>query len=351
MANNERERKAPAKGTHSAPSRRREGAKKAAPARKAGAGHRGMLLAGWGFLAAVILLAAAVFVRLLPEREEAPAIVPTAAPGPAGSAFTVQTEQQLSSGDGRGGRSVSVKSVDCGFMPPAEITFGRLSTVDLSDIGKKVSDNVRAAGWGDTVWSVTENGALLIRAANMTALSGADFEKQSAFLKTDKPEQISRTFLDNSGLIGLLRDYGLTLSTQVENNDGEILFRGTGTLPGCECTARFTFLYTGAFDQAVIRAVYLADAVTVSDVIPLSKAASRAVTWMAGTGESVVVTDAELRHVSGLPFYALTCSDGTTAFALAVDEDALSAVPGARETYDSLMSDGIENNVSLSGGE
>ena len=152
-------------------------------------------------------------------------------------------------------------------------------------------------------------------------------------------------------MIGLLRDYGLTLSTQVENNDGEILFRGTGTLPGCECTARFTFLYTGAFDQAVIRAVYLADAVTVSDVIPLSKAASRAVTWMAGTGESVVVTDAELRHVSGLPFYALTCSDGTTAFALAVDEDALSAVPGARETYDSLMSDGIENNVSLSGGE
>ena len=331
MANNERERKAPVKGTHSAPSRRREGAKKAAPARKAGAGHRGMLLAGWGFLAAVILLAAAVFVRLLPEREEAPAIVPTAAPGPAGSAFTVQAEQPLPAGDGRGG--------------------GRLSTVDLSDIGKKVSDNVRAAGWGDTVWSVTENGALLIRAANMTVLSGADFEKQSAFLKTDKPEQISRTFLDNSGLIGLLRDYGLTLSTQVENNDGEILFRGTGTLPGCECTARFTFLYTGAFDQAVIRAVYLADAVTVSDVIPLSKAASRAVTWMAGTGESVVVTDAELRHVSGLPFYALTCSDGTTAFALAVDEDALSAVPGALETYDSLMSDGIENNVSLSGGE
>ena len=95
MANNERERKAPVKGTHSAPSRRREGAKKAAPARKAGAGHRGMLLAGWGFLGAVILLAAAVLIRLIPEREGAPAIVPTAAPGPAGSAFTVQAEQPL----------------------------------------------------------------------------------------------------------------------------------------------------------------------------------------------------------------------------------------------------------------
>jgi hypothetical protein len=299
----------------------------------------------------VIFLAAAVFFRLLPERADTPAVVPTAAPGPAGSAFTARGEQELSTDDGRGGRSVSVKAVDCGFMPPEEITFGRLSTVDLSDIGKKVSDNVRAAGWGETVWSVTENGALLLRAANMTALSGADFEKQSAFLKTEKPEQISRTFLDNSGLIGLLRDYGLTLSTQVENNDGEIVFRGTGSLPGCECTARFTFLYTGAFDQAMIRAIYLADAVTVTDVVPLSKAAKQAVTWMAGTGESVVVTDAELRHVRGLPFYVLTCSDGTTAFALAVDEDALSAVPGARETYDSLMSDGIENNVALSGGE
>ena len=351
MANNERERRAPVKGTHSAPSRRREGAKKPAPPRKTGDGHRGLRIAGWGFLGAVILLAAVVFFRLLPERADTPAVVPTAAPGPAGSAFTARGEQELSTDDGRGGRSVSVKAVDCGFMPPEEITFGRLSTVDLSDIGKKVSDNVRAAGWGETVWSVTENGALLLRAANMTALSGADFEKQSAFLKTDKPEQISRTFLDNSGLIGLLRDYGLTLSTQVENNDGEIIFRGTGTLPGCECTARFTFLYTGAFDQAMIRAVYLADAVTVTDVVPLSKAASRAVTWMAGTGESVVVTDAELRHVRGLPFYVLTCSDGTTAFALAVDEDALSAVPGAREIYDSLMADGIENNVALSGGE
>ena len=351
MAKNNRERKAPVKGSHSAPSRRREGAKKAAPSRKAGAGNRGIQIAGWGFLGAVILLAAVVFLRLLPEREEAPAIVPTAAPGPAGSAFTHLGDQELPVGDGRGGRSVSIKTVDCGYMPPAEITFGRLSTVDLSDIGKRVSDNVRASGWGETVWSVTENGALLIRAANMTPLSGADFEKQSDFLKTEKPEQISRTFLDNSGLIGLLRDYGLTLSTQVENNNGEIIFRGTGTLPGCECTARFTFLYTGAFDQAVIRAIYLADAVTVSDVVPLSKAAFRAVTWMAGAGESVVVTDAELRHVRGLPFYALTCSDGTTAFALAVDEDALSAVPGARETYEGLMSDGIENNVTLSGGE
>ena len=339
------------KGNHSAPSRKREGEKKPVPPRRGGRGKNPLLLAGWGFLGAVIVLAAVVLVRLLPGRGPVDEPLPTAAPGPAGSAFTAQGNQSLSTKEGQGGRSVAISGIDCDYTPPAEITFGRLSTVDLSAIGKKVGDNVRATGWGDTTFSVTENGALLLRAASVPVLGGAEFERQSAFLKTDKPEQFARTFLENSGLIALLRDYSLSLSTQVENTDGEIVFRGTGTLPGCECSARFTFLYTGAFNQAVIRAVYLADAVTTQDVVPLARAVSRAVTWTAGAGENVRVTAVELRHVSGLPFYVLTCSDGTAAYALAVSEDALAAVPGAAETYARLMSDGIENNVTLSGGE
>lgn len=339
------------KGNHSSPSRKREGKKKAPPSGRTGGKRRGLQLAGWGFLAAVIVLAAVVLVRMIPNRQTTEDVPATAVPGPAGSAFSTQTQQTVSVGEAKGGRSVSIRGFDCDYTPPSEITFGRLSTVDLSAIGKKVSENALATGWGETVWSVTENGSLLLRAANMAVLNGADFDRQSAFLKTDKPEQIARTFLDNCGLIPLLRDYSLTLSTQVENNDGEIIFRGSGTLPGCECSARFTFLYTGAFDQAVIRAVYLADAVTTADVTPPEKAASRAVTWMAGSEENVRVSSVELRHVSGLPFYVFTCSDGTAAFALAVGEDALSAVPGAAETYERLMSDGIENNVSLSGGE
>ena len=339
------------KGNHSTPSRKREGKKKAPPSAHVRAGRGALQLAGWGFLAAVIVLAAVVLVRLIPDRKAPDDVPATAAPGPAGSAFNTQTQQSISVGETKGGRSVSIRGFDCDYTPPSEITFGRLSTVDLSAIGKKVSENALAAGWGETVWSVTENGSLLLRASNMAVLNGSDFERQSAFLKTDKPEQIARTFLDNCGLIPLLKDYSLTLSTQVENNDGEIVFRGSGTLPGCECSARFTFLYTGAFDQAVIRAVYLADAVTIADVTPPEKAASRAVTWMAGSEDSVRVTAVELRHVSGLPFYVYSCSDGTAAFALAVGEDALSAVPGAADTYERLMSDGIENNVSLSGGE
>lgn len=338
------------KSNHSRPSRKQEGDKKTPPRRKRGK-NSSLLITGWVFLGVMILLAAAALVRLLPAREAPEEPIATAAPGPAGSAFSPQGNPGGSARDGQSGRSVSIRGFDCEFTPPSEITFGRLSTVDLSAIGKKVGDNVRAAGWGETTFSVTDSGALLLRAVNMPVLGGADFERQSEFLKTDKPVQISRTFLENSGLIPLLRDYGLTLSTAVENNNGEILFRGTGTLPGCECSARFTFLYTGAFDQAVIRAVYLADAVTVKDITPVKKAAGRAVTWMAGSGEGVRVTAVELRHVSGLPFYVFTCSDGTTAFALAVDESALSAVPGASETYSRLMSDGIENNVTLSGGE
>ena len=71
----------------------------------------------------------------------------------------------------------------------------------------------------------------------------------------------------------------------------------------------------------------------------------------AGGEDNVRVTAVELRHVLGLPFYALELSDGTTAFALAVSEETLSAVPGAADTYARLMAEGIENNVTLSGGE
>lgn len=338
------------KGNHATPSRKREGKNKT-PARRRKGGKKALLLAGWGFLGLMVVLAVVVLIRLLPDRETTDPALATAAPGPAGSAFSAPVPAAQSPREGASGRAVTIRGIDCDYTPPAEITFGRLSTVDLSAIGKKVSDNVRAAGWGETTWSVTDNGSLLIRAADMTVLGGADFERQSAFLQSDRPEQISRTFLDNSGLIGLLRDYSLTLSTQVENNNGEIVFRGSGALPGCECSARFTFLYTGAFDQAVIRAVYLADAVTTADVTPLSRAVNRAVTWMAGGEDNVRVTAVELRHVLGLPFYALELSDGTTAFALAVSEEALAAVPGAADTYARLMAEGIENNVTLSGGE
>lgn len=339
-------------GNHSSPSRRREGENRQSAPRGGRSGGKLTLALGWVFLAAVIVLAAVTLMRLLPSRDEGDDTSQTGvAPGPAGSAFTSQGVQSLTTQEGQGGRSVKIQGVDCVYTPPEEITFGRLTTVDLSGIGQSLCDNVRAAGWGDTVWSLTENGSLLLRAAQMRALTGAEFESQAAFLQTRQPENLARTFLDNSGLIALLRGYGLYLSTDVENTNGEIVFTGTGSAPQSACSARFTFMYNGLFDQAVIRAVYLADAVTTREVTPLNDALEHAVTWSAGSGGDVRVTAVELRQVKGIPFYVFTCSDGTAAYALAVDEDILAQVPGAAQIYAGLMADGIENNVNPSGGE
>jgi hypothetical protein len=85
---------------------------------------------------------------------------------------------------------------------------------------------------------------------------------------------------------------------------------------------RFTFLFTGAFNQAVVRAVYLADAVPVRDLVPLAKAVTRAVTWDGGGEAVTAVTGVELRSIRGVPFYVLSCADGTVAYALAVTEDS-----------------------------
>ena len=336
-------------GNHAASPRRGEGRSK--PRGRAPKNTKGMLLAGWLFLGLMLVLSVGLLVHLLTQKPQAvPQPMPTADPGPAGSAFSGPV-QALTTDEGRGGRAVAIKGIDCDFMPPKEVVVGRLETVDLTETAREVSRNVQAAGWGETVWSLTDNGSLLLRAKDLTPLSAADYDRQTAFLASSQPENMARTFLENSRLIPLLKNYGITLSTAAENTDGEISFHGTGDTPGAECTARFTFLFTGAFNQAVIRAVHLADAVTTDRLVSVKQAASSAVTWSAGGEASTRVTGVELRHIRGIPFYVLTCADGTVAYALAVEEEVLDAVPGAGDVYKHLLSGGIQDNIAIPGAE
>ena len=128
-----------------------------------------------------------------------------------------------------------------------------------------------------------------------------------------------------------------------------ITFRGRGQDERTECTVQFSFLYTGAFNQAVLRGTYLAGAVTTDKVLSLKKAAENAVTWGSADNGAVDVVSAELRSIRGLPFYAMTCSDGTVAYALAVPETELDAVPGGREIYEKMMEDGIQEYMEIPG--
>ena len=185
---------------------------------------------------------------------------------------------------------------------------------------------------------------------NAPALTPDNYDKQEAFLASSQPENAARTFLEHSGLIGLLRNYGLELGTAAENDNGVITFRGTGSTAQSECSVRFSFLYTGDFNQAVLRAVYLDGAADVP-ALAIKKAASNAVTWDSADDGTVSVTAVELRSVRGLPFYAFTCSDGSVAYALACDESALDSVSGAQEIYEETMRDGLREYVEISGAE
>ena len=338
-------------GEKSAPSRREGQRKRPAPRNT-----NRLLRLGWVFLGLMLALSVGVLLALLlhPEGEAAPqAADPAPAavdPGPAGSAFT-GSPAALPAEEGQSGRKVNITGFDFEYEPPREVVLGRLDTLDLSALAQQLCDNVRAAGWGECVWSITENGSLLIRAKDPAPLSAADYDRQTAFLESSQPENMARTFLENSRLITLLKDYGLYMSTAAENNSGEISFHGVGDVPGTECTAKFAFLFTGAFNQAVIRATCLADAVTTDKVVKLGSAARRAVTWTPGGENETRAASAELRHIRGLPFYVFECTDGTAAYALAVEEDALSAVPGAREIYDELLSEGIQDNLTVPGAE
>ena len=232
------------KGNHSASPRPR--GEKKTPGKAASGG--GLLKIGWAFLGLMLLLAGAAVLRLARSGDPNAAPLPTVDPGPAGSAFTGHSTATLTTGEGQGGRAVKIKGVDVNYTPPEELTFGRLTTVDLSALGQSVADNVRAMGWGEIVWSETDNGALLLRAAAPKVLTGDDFERQSAYLASDKPEAAARTFLDHSRLVSLLQPYGLHLDLAAENNGGEITFRGTGDAPQSSCSVQLTFLYTARTD-------------------------------------------------------------------------------------------------------
>ena len=332
----------------------RGGKKKRPSRRRRSAGIA--LVAGWIVLIVLNTLAAAAVLALLPRgsRTGSSVIENTPLPGSdgPGSAFrTDETAPPLTILDGTGGRKVEIGQFRCDYTPPESVTVGVLRSVDLASVGETVRANVSAAGWGDVACSVTGTGELLIRAASQTVLAGADYPRQEAFLASAQPENLARTFLENSGLIPLLREHGLQLSTAVENDGGMITFRGTGDAPGAECAVSFSFLYTGAFNQAVLRATYLDSSVTTDRVLSLKKAGESAVTWSSAENGDVTVVKAELRQIRGLPFYVFTGEDGTVSYALAVERTVLGEVSGAETVFSELMRSGIQEYVEISGAD
>ena len=315
-----------------------------------------LLLAGWIFLGVVLVLAVAAIAMLLRGRsapgEAAP--LPTAPPlpvsdGPGGAFATEETAAPITFAEGTHGRLVEIRRIACDFTEPETITFGVQQGVDTRAMADTLTANAAAAGWGKLSWKCSDDGYLLLRAEEHQVLNGDDFERQEAFLASAQPENLARTFMDNVGLVPLLRDYGITLSNYAENNGGMITFRGRGQDERTECTVQFSFLYTGAFNQMVLRGTYLSGAVTTDKVLSLKKAAENAVTWGSAENGAVDVVDAELRSIRGLPFYALTCSDGTVAYALAVPEPELDAVPGARSILEGIMANGIQEYMEVPG--
>lgn len=298
--------------------------------------------------ALALSLALALLIRGCGGKSAAPAATP--APVGIGSAYSVTTTAApIRTAEGSLGRKVEVAGFQTDFTPPRSVTLGVLKSVDLTALGESVRSNAAATGWGEIVYSLGGNGELLLRNSTQIVLGGTDFERQEAFLTTDLPENLARTFLENSGLIPLLKGCGLTLDLAAERNKGLITFRGRGDAPGAECELSFSFLYTGAFNQAILRATALEGSLTTDRVLTLKKAADNAVTWSSEDRGKITVVEAELRQIHGLPFYVFTGSEGTVAYALAVEESVLASVPGAEELYHEMMQSGIQEYTEVSG--
>ena len=303
-------------------------------------------LAGWIFLGTAIVVAVIAIVLLLkqPEPDELPDWEPTYP-----SNETVAAPQTGGLAGDKGGSSVIINGIQCAFTPPTELTFGVVESLDLSAITDTVCANAARTGWGTLTSSRSGDGSLLFYPKNATVLPGDKYEEQAQFMDSSRPEDLARTFLTDSGIYYQLLNHGIDLSLDIERQDGAMVFRGKGTGAGSESWVRLSFLYDGSLNQMKVYAVHLADAVTTQSVVSLEKAASQAVSWNSAGLSATQVTAAEIRSVNGIPFYALTCADGTTAYALAVEESVLDGSPRAKAVYEELMLTGIQEYVRLEG--
>lgn len=304
--------------------------------------------AGWIFLLVAILAAVAAILYLVLVKDKGIDILHPAA-GTAGGQTQTDAGQADDVPDGNGGKTISISGVLCDFAEPDSVTFGVRRTVDFSGLADALIENARAAGWGTLVSSLSEDGALLVYPETNRVLPGDKYDAQTAFLQSAQPEALARTFVSDAGLYGLLQGYGITLSTDVSNNNGVIGFSGTSDQPQSECRAQLNFLYDGSLNQLKLYAVYLADAVTTEDVTPLKEAVKDAVSWTYAGTEATQVTAAELRSVSGIPLYVLTCADGSVAYALAVKYSTLAQYPEALAVYETMMKGGIQEYVRTEG--
>jgi len=313
--------------------------------------NKRILLIGWIFLGVVVLLViAAALYFLLPRKNAVPET--SAAPAAASAGYAAEQQpahQYTASADGGG--SMSIKKILCDSEEPETLTYGLLSVPDLTSVGETAAANAKAAGWGTVKPTLSQDGTLILSGESAPFLNAGAYEQQKEFLASSQPEAMARTFLEQSGLIRLLRDLGLTVSTDAVNEDGEISFLGSGEVSGSECSITFSFLYTGDFNQARIRCSILTDPAVTDEVIDLRRAASQAVTWSSAGDEDVNVDAVEIRSIRGLPFYVFHCDNGENAYALAISRDALAAVTGAEELYEEIMAQGIQEKLVLSGAE
>ena len=308
---------------------------------------RVLRVSGWVFLGVVLLLAVVAILFLLkPERAAATEEDDSLSFSP-GQLYR-PAANDTSSGEtvDNTGNSVHIRSLKADFTPPEELSFGIRQSIDFSSLAPTVCERVRAAGWGKVSYRTSDDGSLVFYAEEVPVLGGNEQEQQSAFLATDQPEALARTFLQDSGLVALLSESGLSLDLTGENKNGSFCFYGDDPE---DCSLRFSFFYTGAFNQLRVRAFGMTDSVTTDAVVPLSAALARAFSWSASASEETDALSVEIRSIRGIPFYVFTCEDGSAAYALAVDESVLSEKEEVYSVYQEILHSGIQEYIELPG--
>lgn len=246
--------------------------------------------------------------------------------------------------------------IETEYDEPSDLYIAKQSSVQLTEEDMEtIIHNLTETGWNDVTGRLSSFQSDTQFVLNLSQPETFDYsslgEKDEIpnFTATEKHVEFAKQFLNDSGIINVLKGHGVELSNQPSDETFATLFYGYYQGFRTETYLRLHFSPDGTLGDAQLYVVSFEDPLLTSKILPLEEAIKDAFYCSVCTGlgdDKYSIISVEAVYKSGLPFYELELhneQNGTimNGYALAVDYNEIESDEELMKVFDNLMRDGI----------